>query len=405
MEERNFRLFTRDHITYTDHTRWLFETNETYGFGNAVWLREGYLRGGEYEAPPWFNKRMNRPLTREVRISVALISPYRLMVVLRLVALGLFLSWRILHPNMDVIWLWLTVVICEVTCRLYQSVAMLNHINFRPLLPNRKAMATISLAMSRAGAAVTRPSKTDPNQIQSHMPNLSHWPVHQLGVKNAFLGLSMGSSRPFGLGFSNLLLILLMLVFIIVTRKYAAEILERAHMANCNPSRTPVDTESKLGDDGDPVSDLTFYRSLAGYCVFLGNNLLLWSFKRQSTLSSSSVEAKYRGVANDVAETNWLKNLLHELHTPMSFATLVYYDNVSAGYLSSNPQHQRTKQIEIDIHFVQDLVVAGQVQALHVSSRYQYANIFTKRLPSALFEEFHTILSARSPPVQTAKEW
>lgn len=38
-------------------------------------------------------------------------------------------------------------------------------------------------------------------------------------------------------------------------RKYATEILERAHMIGCNPSQTPIDTESKLGDDGDPVSD------------------------------------------------------------------------------------------------------------------------------------------------------
>ncbi|GKC21419.1 ribonuclease H-like domain-containing protein [Tanacetum coccineum] len=103
-------------------------------------------------------------------------------------------------------------------------------------------------------------------------------------------------------------------------------------MVNCNPSRTPVDTESKLGVDGDPLSDPTLYRSLAGslqyltftrpdisyagtlhyglqlfsssttdlvayfdadwdgcpttrrltsaYCVFLGNNLLSWSSKR-----------------------------------------------------------------------------------------------------------------------------
>ncbi|GKE83972.1 ribonuclease H-like domain-containing protein, partial [Tanacetum coccineum] len=47
-------------------------------------------------------------------------------------------------------------------------------------------------------------------------------------------------------------------------RKYVVEILERAHMVNCNPSQTPVDTESKLGDDGDPVSDPNLYRSLAG---------------------------------------------------------------------------------------------------------------------------------------------
>ncbi|GKG08119.1 ribonuclease H-like domain-containing protein, partial [Tanacetum coccineum] len=66
------------------------------------------------------------------------------------------------------------------------------------------------------------------------------------------------------------------------------------------------------------------------------------------TLSHSSAEAEYRGVANAVAETGWLRNLLRELHTPLSSASLVYCDNVSVVYLSSNPvQHQRTKQIEI----------------------------------------------------------
>ncbi|GJT66884.1 ribonuclease H-like domain-containing protein [Tanacetum coccineum] len=222
-------------------------------------------------------------------------------------------------------------------------------------------------------------------------------------------------------------------------KKYAVEILERAGMVNCNPSRTPGDTKIKLCDTGDVVSDPTLYRSLAGslqhltftrpdisyvvqhvclhmhdprephlstlkrilhyvcgtldyglqlfssstkdlvaysnadwagcpttrrltsgYCVFLGNNLLSWSSKRQPTLSRSSAEAEYRGVANAIVETCWLRNLLRELHTPLSSATLVYCDNVSVVYLSCNPvQHQRTKQIEIDIHFVRDLVATG----------------------------------------------
>ncbi|GJZ64718.1 ribonuclease H-like domain-containing protein [Tanacetum coccineum] len=276
-------------------------------------------------------------------------------------------------------------------------------------------------------------------------------------------------------------------------------LLERAGMLTCNPCRTPVDTDSKLSADGDPVclymhdprephfsalkrilryirvgalnyflgisvtrdssgifshshvclymhdprephfsalkwilqyvqgtldyglqlfssttnsliaySDVdwagcpTTRRSTSGYGVFLGNNLLSWSFKRQPMLSHSSAEAEYRGVVNAVAKTCWIRNLLCELHTPLSFATIMYCDNVSAVYLSSNPvQHQRTKNIEIDIHFVRDLVATGQVRVLHVPSRFQYADIFTKGLPSALFEEFRTSLSVRCPPAPT----
>jgi hypothetical protein len=58
-----------------------------------------------------------------------------------------------------------------------------------------------------------------------------------------------------------------------------------------------------------------------------------------------SVEAEFRVVANSMAEASWLRQLLQELHNPLQRATLVYCDNVSAIYLSTNfVQQQRTKQ-------------------------------------------------------------
>jgi hypothetical protein len=74
--------------------------------------------------------------------------------------------------------------------------------------------------------------------------------------------------------------------------------------------------------------------------VFLGTNLVSWSLKRQNIVSRSSAEAVYRAMANDVAEVCWLRQLLQELHAPLTKSTLVYCDNVSAVYLSTNPiQH------------------------------------------------------------------
>lgn len=51
--------------------------------------------------------------------------------------------------------------------------------------------------------------------------------------------------------------------------KYATEILERAHKINCNPCRKPIDSEKKLGPDGPPIADPTFYCSLTGALQYL----------------------------------------------------------------------------------------------------------------------------------------
>jgi len=266
-------------------------------------------------------------------------------------------------------------------------------------------------------------------------------------------------------------------------RQYAVDLLQRAGMAECHSTATPVDTRAKLSaTDGDPVEDASQYRSLAGalqyltltrpdiayavqqvclfmhdprephlallkrilryvkgtlstglhigtgpvdrltaysdadwagcpdsrrstsgYCVFLGDNLVSWSSKRQTTVSRSSAEAEYRAVAHAVAESCWLRQLLQELHMPLSSATLVYCDNVSAVYMTANPvHHRRTKHIEIDIHFVRDKVSLGQVRVLHVPSSHQFADIMTKGLPVQLFTDFRSSLCVRDPPASTA---
>ena len=84
---------------------------------------------------------------------------------------------------------------------------------------------------------------------------------------------------------------------------------------------------------------------------------------------------------------------------PWSTVTIL----ISAIYLFGNPvQHQRTKHVEMDIHFVREKVARGQVRVLHVPSRYQIADIFTKGLPLVLFQDFRDSISIREPPASTA---
>ncbi|CBI26518.3 unnamed protein product, partial [Vitis vinifera] len=100
-----------------DHNRWLFETRGTYGYGNAIWPKDGVFGNGkeddasepqELVSKPW------RPLTRKLKIPAAVLSPYRLLIFVRMVALGLFLEWRVTNKNEDAVWLWGMSVVCEI---------------------------------------------------------------------------------------------------------------------------------------------------------------------------------------------------------------------------------------------------------------------------------------------------
>ncbi|KAK1615408.1 hypothetical protein QYE76_020925 [Lolium multiflorum] len=71
-------------------------------------------------------------------------------------------------------------------------------------------------------------------------------------------------------------------------------------------------------------------------------------------------------------------------------------------YLSSNPvQHQRTKHVEIDLHFVRDKVTLGEVRVLHVPTTSQFADVFTKGLPSPVFSDFRFSLNIVPSHVQS----
>jgi hypothetical protein len=99
-------------------------------------------------------------------------------------------------------------------------------------------------------------------------------------------------------------------------------------------------------------------------------------------------------VGDGMAEVCWLHQLLVERHSPLSRATLVYCDNISVVYLSTNlVQHQCTKHVEIDLHFVRERVAVGGVHVLHVPMTSQFTDIFTKGLPSSVFSEFQSSLN------------
>ena len=81
---------------------------------------------------------------------------------------------------------------------------------------------------------------------------------------------------------------------------------------------------------------------------------------------------------------------MHELRLLEGKNLSLYCDNQAAIRIAHNPvQHDRTKHIEIDRHFIKEKINCGILDISHISSEKQLADIFTKGLGS---KSFHVLV-------------
>ena len=163
---------------------------------------------------------------------------------------------------------------------------------------------------------------------------------------------------------------------------------------------TPSSFQLHAYTDSNWAGDHIDRRSTSGYCIFLGDNLISWSSKKQPTVSRSSTEAEYRSLANTTAELTWLQMVLQDFSIPQSSIPVVWCGCQSAFALAANPVfHTRSKHIEVDCHFVRDKVQAHKLLLCHVPTASQLADIFTKPLPTSRFSFLTSKLRVASAPL------
>ena len=123
-------------------------------------------------------------------------------------------------------------------------------------------------------------------------------------------------------------------------------------------------------------------RSTSGTTFFLGDCLVSWSSKKQSSVSLSTAEAEYIAATACCTQILWMKKTLQDINMTCNELIPILCDNTSAISISKNPiMHSKTKHIPIKFHFLKEQVLNNITKLEYVSTHCQIADIFTNPLP------------------------
>ncbi|CAL9020206.1 unnamed protein product, partial [Prunus brigantina] len=139
--------------------------------------------------------------------------------------------------------------------------------------------------------------------------------------------------------------------------------------------------------DADYEGNITDKHSTSGYFTFVGGNLVTWRSKKQNVVSRSSTESEYRGIAQWVCEILCMRWLLAEIGFRLDVATKLHCDGQSAFEIANNlVQHDRTKHVEVDRHFIKEKLEHKFISIPFVPSLEQIADMLTHAVSKRRFE-------------------
>ena len=139
--------------------------------------------------------------------------------------------------------------------------------------------------------------------------------------------------------------------------------------------------------DVDWASYVDDRKSTSGGAFYLGNILVAWLSKKQTSISLSTTEAKYIAIVACCTQVMWMKQTLQDMKVSIDEHISIKCDNTSAISISKNPVlHSKTKHIQIKYHFLREQVAQKLVKLEYVPTKEKIADIFTKPLAKEPFK-------------------
>jgi hypothetical protein len=107
----------------------------------------------------------------------------------------------------------------------------------------------------------------------------------------------------------------------------------------------------------DWVESVSDRKRTSGCCFSLGSTMISWQSSKQSNISLSTVEAEYIDACSASCKAIWLQKLLTDLFDLEMEATMILCENQSCIKMTENHVfHDRSKHIEIQYHYICDMV-------------------------------------------------
>ena len=150
--------------------------------------------------------------------------------------------------------------------------------------------------------------------------------------------------------------------------------------------------------DADYGRERDFRRNTTGTVLMINDTAVAWASRRQHLTATSSMESEYMAAAECAKDVLFVRNLLRSLGFIINSPTIIYEDNEAAQHLIENQQlNKRSRHIDLRFHFIRHQVFAGHLAIVHIDTKRQLADIFTKAgIATESLEEFRGIIMGHS---------
>ena len=128
--------------------------------------------------------------------------------------------------------------------------------------------------------------------------------------------------------------------------------------------------------------------SISGFALFVGQEAISWSVKKQPIITLSSTESEDVTLTHSSKKIIWLHILLKELSFIYSFSlpTTLHCNNQGAIKLLKDLKfHTGTKHIDAHFHFIHQTIAQGHISIKYCSTHNIVVDIFTKSLTHIKF--------------------